>query len=501
MRLPYLRTGNRVAAMTDGIGGLHLTEDYQNGQLEQGSHLSFDAYPGLGTRKTPAVVGRYEKPQAMFAKGGLLIVCGGHAVYDGEDLGVLLPGPKQMAAVNKYILIFPDKKYIDTEARKMGEMEISCTVHNAKFSGGTLTAAGIDWPFRAGDAVAISGCTARPENEKTLIIRTVGEELTFDDNAFEEGTETTVTLTRKVPDLEVVCEAGNRLWGCAGHTIYGSKLGDPFNFFVYDGLSTDSYSLAVSGEGPFTGCSAYGSYILFFRTDTAFKLYGTRPANYQLMTVRISGVRKDCAATMWTDSEDLYYMGAQGVYAYSGGIPTLLSAGLGDIRIEGACGCVWMGRYYLSAMVGGRKGIYTFDIRRQAWLPWGEGAAVAFAVWDGMLYILMDDGQLLTAEGGTGYEDWEAAFRPLQDGSGRNSRCTSVAIDASPEAGAWFALEICEHRGCWQRIALFDSRTQGPRPVRLPPNRGMRLQLRIVGHGPCRIRSIERRFRTGSEIS
>ena len=502
MKLPYLHTGSRLTAMTDRVGGLCLTEAYTGGRLESGLHLSFDDYPGLGVRKPPRTIGNYEDPQALFAGQRLLVIQNGRVRWGEDDLGQVAEGPKQLAAVNKYILIFPDKKYVDTEAGVLGEMEVSCTVEGAAFSGGTVTAEDTPWPFRVGDAVAIEGCRSVPANNRTLIVRQAeAGVLTFDDNAFEPAEEASVTLTRKVPDLEVVCESGNRLWGCAGNTIYGSKLGDPLNFFVYDGLSTDSYALAVSGEEPFTGCAPYGAYILFFREQTAHKLYGTRPANYQLMTVHIPGVRRGAAATLWNDSEVLYYLGAQGVYAYGGGVPELLSADLGPITGDYPCGGAWMGKYYLSACVGGREGIYTFDARLQGWLPWGEGSALSMAVQDGMIYLLMADGALLAASGGEDREDWMAAFRPLRDGTGRNSRCTSFAIDASPAPGAWFAVEIRSGEGTWQRIALFDSRVQGPRPVRLPPNRGMRLQIRLVGHGPCRIRSIERRFRMGSDIS
>ena len=54
-----------------------------------------------------------------------------------------------------------------------------------------------------------------------------------------------------MPDLDFICESENRLWGCSNETrtIYASALGDPTNFFSYQGLSTDSYAVAVGSEG------------------------------------------------------------------------------------------------------------------------------------------------------------------------------------------------------------------------------------------------------------
>ena len=64
-----------------------------------------------------------------------------------------------------------------------------------------------------------------------------GRTLTFNSDIFsgtgEEGG--TVSLARNVPDLTCICECDNRIWGAEGTTIYASALGDPKNFYLYDG--------------------------------------------------------------------------------------------------------------------------------------------------------------------------------------------------------------------------------------------------------------------------
>lgn len=500
MRLPYLYTGRRLSARTERLGGLCLTGEWQSGELAYGDRLRTDDSPGLCPRIPPLEVGRYDAPQTLWAGGGLVVAAGTKLYYNGALVGSVSAGPKQMAYVGRKVVIFPDKKYIDTLSGRLMDMEAAVTLLRAAFETGGIAKTNYNWPFSVGDAVEISGCIEYEQNNQMLIIRNVDENgLWFDDGVFDPGIETSeVTIRRRAPDLEVVCESGNRLWGCSGNTIYGSRLGDPLNFYVYEGLSTDSYALETPGGGAFTGCAAYASHIVFFKENMAYKLYGTRPANYQLMTVHIPGVRRGCAATLWNDSEDLYYLGVMGLYAYSGGVPELLSERLGPIEGEDACGCVWMGRYYLSATVGGAPGIYTYDIRRRVWLPWETGTrAVGFGETDGQMQVLTQDGRLLHLDGGSGREAWSAELRPFRDGTGRSSRCTSVVIDAQTAPGGWFALDWADRSGVWRQAALFDGRRQGLRAVRLPPNRGSELRLRLRGFGDCRIRAIERRVTVG----
>ena len=70
-------------------------------------------------------------------------------------------------------------------------------------------------------AAAMSGCAPAQNGEDGVTPYT------------ETGS---LTVKRTVPDLLYVCENENRLWGCDKTTIYASKLGDIFNWNVYDGM-------------------------------------------------------------------------------------------------------------------------------------------------------------------------------------------------------------------------------------------------------------------------
>lgn len=121
--------------------------------------------------------------------------------------------------------------------------------------------------------MTISGAVTHESNNKTPIIREIdGDYLRFYENTFTIGSggdAETLTIKRTVPDMDFLCENENRLWGCKEDTIYASKLGDIFNWNVFDGVATDSYSVNVGSAGDFTACCSYLGYPCFSRKSTS----------------------------------------------------------------------------------------------------------------------------------------------------------------------------------------------------------------------------------------
>ena len=76
-----------------------------------------------------------------------------------------------------------------------------------------------------------------------------------------------ITVERKLPELDFVCELNNRIWGCSSinHEIYACKQGDPTNWYCYAGLDSDSYAATIGTDNIFTGCVAYNGTVLFFK--------------------------------------------------------------------------------------------------------------------------------------------------------------------------------------------------------------------------------------------
>ena len=496
MRLPYLRDIRR-SALSFGIGGLRLLPSGSDGEMLAGKHLDFDQSPCLCPREPLKAESVFENPMGLVSHEGLAVFADGKVIYGGQEIGEISSGEKQTAVIGGRIVIFPDKAVLDCNEKKLVPMEITEEYGPVAFESGALKTGTSETAFSPGDGVEISGCVNHLSNNKSLVIRAVEQDrLVFDSEAFEEGEEQLVTVKRRVPDLEVLCESGNRLWGCQGNTIYASKLGDPMNFFVYDGLSTDSYALEVGSGGGFTACSHYSSHVIFFKEDMVYKLYGTKPSNYQLMSAFIPGVKKGCEKSLVTFSEDMYYLGRDAVYRYSGGVPENISLKLGRLFWEKASAISLRGRYYISAE---NEGVYVFDPQSSAWLPYGAEEVCGLASFQGQGYLLDKEGCLYRMSGSTQEEEWSAEFCPFADTSFSNDCWVSLVLGAEIPDGGWISVETRRDKNSpWCRAALFAGGRSGLFTASIPPNRGCGLLLRLKGGGRCVIRSLERRYLRGS---
>ena len=241
MLLPYLAEAeNASKKYTVAFRGINYGEGYQDGEMEECENLSTERYPCISPRAERSVKAQFSSPSSMHAKDGIIVVDGTEVYFNGEPVGTVTEGRKQMATIGNYVVIFPDKAYFNVLTKTFGSLEETYKGTGLKFTHNTITTTGT-FNFRDGDAVTISGC-ATAENNKSIIIRSLtSNTLTFKDNSFTAATETgEVTIKRKVPDLEFICESNYRLWGTKGNTIFSSKFSDPFNFEVFDGLADDS---------------------------------------------------------------------------------------------------------------------------------------------------------------------------------------------------------------------------------------------------------------------
>lgn len=306
--------------------------------------------------------------------------------------------------------------------------------------------------FREGDAVRITGCTVNPGNNTTAIIRGIeGNFLRFDADIFTAGIETgAVVIERWIPSLTCVCECDNRLWGAAGDTIYASALGDPFNFEIFDGVATDSYSVAVGSPGDFTACTGYSSGVLFFKEGCIHKILGTYPAAYSMTTYNVPGVLAGSERSLVTVNEVLYYHGADGVYAYSGGIPSPVSGRLSPRRYSSARAGADGSRYYICMCEGtGAAAVWSllvYDTQRGIWVREDSTHVVDFTSLDGVLYMLVSG-----ASGGAVY-----SIGGVSDVSGN----VTTGIDWSVTLCPFY--EVSERRKCVSRLFI---RYSGARPT------------------------------------
>ena len=516
VRLPEIKQGSRknqseILAMR----GINYSDRIQPGDLADSRNLSARRYPYLATRRGRAQQRKseteaYAGATALTAWGKLVAVEGTNLLYDGAVVGTVTAGAKQFAVVNTKMVIWPDKVYLDMKTQTVKPLEASISGSGAVFTASTMKVTGwgdLTEKFSAGDGISVSGCTTEPENNREITIQAVSADtITVSADTFKAATEQSaaITLERKVPEMDFICESENRLWGCSSsaQTIYASSLGDPANFNVFEGLSTDSYALAVGTEGNFTGCCKLASSVLFWKETKLHKILGGYPAEYSLYTYDIEGLQAGCHKSLQVINETLYYLGLHGVYAYSGGTPSLVSAVFGERQFSEAVAGSDGESYYLSAKEAGQAHFLVYEAGSGIWVREDDTAAVDFARIGRDLYFLDSAGAVWLADSGKddGEISWLAQFAPFFETSQGRKVYSKLLLRVELPGGSYLTAEVRYDGGRWQECGKVVGKDYDAIPIRLAVNRCDRFEIRLTGKGPCTILSLRREFSLGSDV-
>ncbi len=517
------------------FGGYDHTLGASNGALWDMENMAGDLYPVLSPRRRRWIAGKLKKPNGLYAHDGLYWADGDGFYAKGKRVGAVTDCRKRFASLGAYIVILPDKAYYNRLTGEFGALEAEwnggAVIRDGTFAGekaraNTICAQGVDWAacFREGDAVTISGCAAHPENNKTSVIREIdGDELRFYENVFAIGeggdNEGAVTIARTVPELDFICENENRLWGCKGDTIYACKLGDIFNWNVFDGLATDSYAVDVASAGDFTGCCSYLGYPVFFKEEHIYKVYGSKPANFQVMGSASMGVEAGSAESCAIAGETLFYLSRAGITAYTGGIPQSVAAPFGVQRFQNAVGGSDGTRYFVSMEdQDGGWHLFVYDTRRGLWHREDSREAVGFG-WDGELYFLdasgtlWMDGRARSAPGEYRREGpvaWSVEWADFYESAGSSSSSIPipqekgigkllVRLELDGDARADILIQF-DSDGVWHTVRSLDAHTKRSWYLPIVPRRCDHFRLRLEGVGGCRVYSLTREVYTGSEL-
>ena len=528
MRLPSMKYSSRlVKSKQIKFGGLAHYEGAQDGELWDMQNLTSDYYPLLAPRRPRPKYQSLKNASGLCSREKLCWTAGTEFFYGGKRKGsVSSGGNKTFAALGAYIIIMPDKCWYNTDTDEYGLIESTWNGEKLVFqkgegsNGSTIWVEGVDWLkyFRVGDTVSISGCTIMPGNNKSITIRDIdGDKLFFGEDSFsgkgdwasysESGS---LEIKRRMPDLKFLCEHENRLWGCTDSTIYACKSGDIFNWYTYDGLADDAWSLMPGSEGAFTGCTSYGGYAVFFKENQICKIYGSLPSDFQLLSSATMGLAKGSEKSLAVAGETLFYLNRNGIMAYTGGIPQPISEAFGTDRFEDAVAGSDGLKYYVSMKSPDGWGLYVYDTQRGLWHREDDKQIVQFAQCDGNLYMLDASGDIWIAGNGIYSEqltledpvEWTAEFADFTDKEPNHKGICKLQLrlelDADSTCLVWIQYDSS---GKWQRVSLMEG--EGRKRscvVPLIPQRADHYRLKITGTGPCRIHSLTREYYVGSEI-
>lgn len=524
--LPRIQNEDGIRkSQTITFHGYNHTLGAGDGEIWDMTNMTSDFHPVLASRGPRYLTRTLDKPNGLYAHDGLFWVDGNDFYDNGEGVGSVMDGKKTFASLGAYVVILPDKVCYNRLTGEFKAIEVSwqgaVTIQDGTYAeeeakANTIYAQGANWSslFNVGDAVTIGGCTTHEANNYTPIIREIdGDYLRFYENTFiidEGGDKENVTIARTMPDLDFLIENENRLWGCKGDTIYASKQGDLFNWNVFDGISTDSYAITVGSPGDFTAAFSYLGYPCFFKEEYIYKVYGSKPSNFQVMSSASLGVETGSHRSLAIAGEILFYLSRVGVVAYSGGIPQSVAAPFGTERYrDGVAGSDGT-KYYISMQdMAGVWHLFVYDTESRSWAREDNTRVLDWA-WDGELYFLKDNGQVwltgnpraipagATAEGPV---ESMVEFADFVEYSPNKKGTSKLQVRVELDENSTLDVEIqFDSDGVWHRVKTLAATAKRSFVLPIIPRRSDHFRIRLSGRGAWKLWSLVRESYIGSDL-
>lgn len=519
--------------------------------------------------------GIVSKSNLCYVDGSEFVICkpSGDERYDMS----LNDSPKTLISMGANVIIMPDKKYINTEAPDdRGDIEYTYKTDEVTFtpcradgstyknittsdteptspqngdlwydsankafyqySGSQKEWVGITTTyvkisdlttkmrFKQYDAVKISGITAEAATDlnATSVVWDAGlnyivvSGVLKMDKLDKNTQKATVTIERKMPDMDFIIESENRLWGCKYglnadgefvNEIYASKLGDFKNWNCFMGISTDSYAASVGTDGKFTGAVTHLGYPLFFKENCMHKIYGSYPANYQIQTTTCRGVQTGCDKSLAIVNELLFYKSWTGVCVYDGSLPSEISEEFGEERYYDAVAGSLGNKYYISMRDEGYNWyLFVYDSLKGMWHKEDSTQAATYCSHRGELYYIDYADKLIKTVKGTGVTltnpiKWSAETGILGVDMPDKKYISRIDMRMSLSIGARVIVSAeYDSSGAWEHLFTMSGTSLRSFAIPIRPKRCDHLRLRIEGDGDAKIYSICKTIEQGSDV-
>lgn len=573
MFLPSLSAVSRSRSALRSFGGYCHTNTCSDSQFYQMENLSSRDAPLLRPRGPRGKIRQFSRPNGLFGRDKLCWVDGTDFYYNGFRKGTVSDTEKQFVGMGAYVLIWPDKKYYNIQTGEFGDLGASFTTTGSVsfslskadgqvyegYSANTqapespengalwldtsqtphvlkeyssssqtwveiastyvkITFANIGKLFRQYDGVTLSGCTEGAQSlNGACIIQSKGNDWLVVpgilDMAFDQ--QEPVKVSRDIPDMDFLTESENRIWGCSSknHEIYACKLGDPTNWNCFEGISTDSYAATIGSDGDFTGACTHLGAVLFFKEDMLHKVWGSRPANFQISNSPVRGVKKGSERSLAIVNETLYYHSRNGVCAYDGSMPVSVSAPLGSGTFQNARGGNVGDCYYLSMeKEGGGWELFVYNEISGLWHREDATQVRWFARVGGELYFVAEDNGLYAVNGSTAlYEGDESSLGQLESpvewfcetgdmSTGIYEYLAGLQFCLKLEQGSRVTVKLQYDGGEWEPAAEITAVEKRVFTLPVVPRRCVFLRIRLEGQGDMVLYSITKTTEASTEL-
>ena len=384
-----------------------------------------------------------------------------------------------------------------------------------------LTMGQIATAFKEYDGVEISGMNFPDLNGSKILYAAGGDQNTSYDYVVlvgiqeEQYTQTgaNITINRVVPDMDFVCEAQNRLWGCFYgndgtqniNEVYCCALGDFRNWSQYLGVSTDSWRASRGSDGPWTGCINYLGTPTFFKENIIHPISVSSVGAHQIDDIPARGVQRGSHKSLAVVNETLYYKARAGVMAYQGGMPVDVGPALGEERYYDAVAGVFGQKYYVSMKDSSDVWhFFCFDVQKGLWMHEDNLHAEMFARVDDALYVQAQNTVMdINGTDGT-LEDnfeWEAVTGLMYYEYPDRKYVSRYNIRLSMALDAWMDISFeYDSSGIWTHYASIKLPATGTATIPIRPRRCDHLRMKLRGIGDVKIYSIARILEAGSDV-
>lgn len=282
MKYPKLYSENSYRQMVDVFKGYNHNLRISDGEFFDMKNITSDTCPVLSPRKKRGVYASPELPTGIIAKDSLCYVDGTEFVMNEYriDMG-LNDEPKQLVSMGAYVIILPDKKFINTEniddrgsidaefatydSTSLALCKIDGSAYEVEYPPSStapenpgnmalwidtssephtlkqwsessemwvsiattyikIKSSGINLLFEKFDGIEISGLagTEAASLEGANVVWEKGTDYIVVAGILDKvvNLDSTITISRKMPIIDFVVESENRLWGCR----YGTSL-------------------------------------------------------------------------------------------------------------------------------------------------------------------------------------------------------------------------------------------------------------------------------------
>ena len=332
-----------------------------------------------------------------------------------------------------------------------------------------------------------------------------------------------ITLKRKTPDIKLACEAQNRIWACSkdGHEIYASALANPYNFYDFSGLATDSYAVSVGTQGEFTACINYLGHPLFFKENAVHIISGSYPSNagemdamsYSVTTVTdFKGVEKGSENSLAIIDNILYYKSSSGIVAYDGTNTAIISDALGKERYKNAVAGAYNNKYFVSMQDSkGESHLFVYDTRLSTWCREDNTSVFQFMnIKNELLYVNSDDEKIYSVSDEDilnfddfeeeGAFDWECESGNIGYSYPNNKYISRLQLRLQLQAGARAAVYVqYDSDGNWLRKGEINAKGIKTHLIPIVPVRCDHMKFKLKGRGDMKLISIARILEEGGD--